>query len=81
MLNEIYLKKGNVLKSKFNKKGKYIIPIIIEEPLGGTQYIFTVPENIMDLNKNIVYKADFKLIKRCNIDVWEYLLNNLNNLE
>ena len=29
-LNETYIKKDNVLKNKFNKKGKFRIPIIIE---------------------------------------------------
>jgi hypothetical protein len=30
LLNCIYIKKGTTLKNKFNKKGNYNIPIIIE---------------------------------------------------
>jgi len=48
-----FYKKGNILENKFNKKRKYIIPIIIEEDLGCTPYSFKVPENIMELNKNV----------------------------
>ena len=69
LLNETYSKAGNVLKNKFNKKGKYIIPIIIEEALVGTRYSFKVPMNINDLEIDTFYKADYRLIKRCELDV------------
>ena len=35
LLNNWFLKKGNKLKNKFDKKLKYRIPIIISQPLGG----------------------------------------------
>lgn len=66
---------GDTLKPKFNKKGKYSIPIIIREPLGGTQYSFQVTKDILDLKKDKIYKADYKLIKTCNKLVWDYLNN------
>ena len=31
LLNDIYILNGDTLKPKFNKKGKYSIPIIIRE--------------------------------------------------
>ena len=68
-LNKTFIKRCNVLKNKFNKKCKYLIPIIIEEVLDGTQYSFKAHENIMELNKNVIYRGDYQLIKRCNIEV------------
>ena len=81
LLNETYSKAGNVLKNKFNKKGKYIIPIIIEEALVGIRYSFKVPVNINDLEIDNIYKADYRLIKRCHLDIWEYMLNNIKKTE
>ena len=81
LLNNSFIKKGNTLKVKFNKTVSYCIPIIIDEPLGGTQYSFKVPNNIFDFNVKIIYKADYKLIKRCDEEVWNLLLHNLDSIE
>ena len=64
---------------KFNKIGKYRIPILIQEPLGGTNYSFSVIKDICDLKSNIIYKEDYRLIKRCCDEVWEFLLSEINN--
>ena len=42
LLSDLCFKKGKSLKYKCNKIGKYRIPIIIEEALPGTSYIFKV---------------------------------------
>ena len=79
LLNCIYIKKGTTLKNKFNKKDNYNIPIIIENNVGGIYYAFKVHKKFNDLDVNILYKAEYQLIKRCHIDVWNYILNELNN--
>ena len=80
LLNECFLKKGNRLKNIFNKKGKYRIPIIINQPLGGTQYSFNVPIDLLEFKSKVTYNADYRLIKRCHIDVWEYFFNEIKNI-
>ena len=45
------------------------------------QFSFKVPINIYDFNINIIYKADYKLIKRCDEEVWNLLLQNLDSNE
>ena len=79
LLSDLYIIKNNSLKMKFNKIGKYRIPILIQEPLGGTNYSFSVTKDICDLKSNIIYKADYRLIKRCCEEVWEFLLSEINN--
>ena len=78
LLKDLYIKKGKFLKIKFNKIGKYRIPIIIEEALGGTTYSFKVSKNISNLSVNYLYKADYRLIRRYSIELWEYLNNEIN---
>ena len=79
LLSDLYIIKNNTLKMKYNKIGKYRIPILIQEPLGGTNYSFNVIKDICDLKSNIIYKADYRLIKRCSDNVWEFLLSEINN--
>ena len=62
---------GNVVKLLFKNKGKYSIPIIIDEGLGGCEYKFHVPLDISILKKDIKYRANYKLIKDCSEEVWE----------
>ena len=78
LLNDLYFKKGNSLKLKYKKICKYRIPIIIEEALGGTSYSFKVSGNIGDLENIIIYKADYRLIRRSRYEISEYFNNELN---
>ena len=56
---------GNVVIILFNLKGAYTIPIVIDEGLGGSEYSFHVDFDISILKKNIIYRANYKLIKIC----------------
>ena len=78
LLSDLCFKKGKSLKYKCNKIGKYRIPIIIEEALGGTSYSFKVSGNIGDLENIIIYKADYRLIRRSRYEISEYFNNELN---
>ena len=56
--------------------------MIVDEPLVGIQFSFKAPINIYDVfNIKIIYKADYKLIKRCDKEVWNLLLQNLDSIE
>ena len=66
-----FIKKGKTLKCKFIKKCKYIIPIIIEG--GGNNYSFKFPINLDDLKIDTIYKADCRLIKTCNEEIWDHI--------
>ena len=68
------LEKYLVKKRKNRKKGKYSIPIIIYDTIGGNKYKFKVSKEYDDLKKNIYYQCDYKLIKFCNEDAWEKIL-------
>ena len=68
---------GNVVKLLFNKKGAYTIPIIIDEGLGGSEYTFNVDFDISILKKNIIYKANYKLIKICENIAWDEIKEDL----
>ena len=73
-----------LLCTKFNKKGYklievlkgkkiYGVPIIIDSSFGGDYYKFKIIKNFGNLNKDIVYKAHYKLIKFYTEDVWNKL--------
>ena len=62
---------GNVVKILFNKKGAYIIPIIIDEGFDGSEYSFHADFDISILKKNVIYRANSKLIKKCENIVWD----------
>ena len=47
----------------------YRIPIIIQDPLGGLYYSFNVPIDILNWSADNIYKAEYKLIKRCTNEV------------
>ena len=81
LLNNIYIKKGKPLKCKFNKKGKYIIPIIIEGCTGGNNYSFKLPINLDDLKIDTIYKVDYRLIKRYSEEIWDHILKTFNKTE
>ena len=70
---------GNVIKLLFNKKGFYSIPIIIDEGIDGSEYTFHLPFDILFLKKDIIYRANYKLIKECSEDVWEEIKSDYIN--
>ena len=78
LLNNIYIKKEKTLKCKYNKKGKYIIPIIIECCKGGNNYSFKLPINLDGLKNDTIDNADYRLIERCNEEIWDYILKTFN---
>ena len=77
LLEDNFSKKGNNLKQKFNKKGCYTIPIIIDSSIGGTRYKFQVAVNINGLEKGNFYIANYRLIKFFSNEVWEKFVNNM----
>ena len=68
---------GNVVKALFNKKGPYTIPIVIDEGFGGCEYSFHVDFDISILKKNVTYRANYKLIKKCEINIWDEIKEDL----
>ena len=78
-MNNVYNKKGDHIKSKFNKKGQYIYPVIIDDSTGGIYYTIKFALEFDDFKINKIYFADYKLIKRCHIDVWNYIFNKYKN--
>ena len=79
LLNDAYSLNDKTLKVKFNKKVMYRNPIIIQDPLGELYYSFKVPTDILNLSADYIYKAEYKLIKRCTKEVWEYCLDEFTN--
>ena len=65
------LTKNLVKKLKNGKKGKYSIPVIIYDTIGGNKYKFNVSKVFNNLEKNIYYQCDYKIIKFCNKEVWK----------
>ena len=81
LLNNIYIKKGKSLKCKYNKKGKYIIPIIIQGCKGGNYYSFKLPINLDGLKNDTIHNPDYRLIKRCSEEIWDHILKTFNKSE
>ena len=77
----IFILKKVTLKCKYNKKGKYIIPIIIEGCKGGNNCSFKLTVNLDGLKNDTIYKADYRLIKRCSEEIWDHILKNFNKSE
>ena len=62
---------NNILKEIKNKnKGKYCIPIVIDKPVGGNKYKFTVGKEMCNLKLNTFYQCPYKMIKFCESNVW-----------
>ena len=65
-----------VKKQKNRKKGLYSIPVIIHDTIVVNKYKFKVSKDFNNLEKNIYYQCDYKLIKFCNEEAWEKILEH-----
>lgn len=65
------------------KKGKYRIPIIIENSIGNTKYIIKVVKDMYNLKANTFYKCHYRITKFVKDDIWNIIkyLNSFISLK
>ena len=81
LISTRYIKKGNKLDIKFNKKGKKLLPGKVIGKGDGNTYPVKVSINYKDLIKNNIYNVDYKLLKEVSKSVYNEIIVNFLLIE